>query len=144
MPGTSAMARPDELGEHRRERRLHHPQVTGGPLATDQRRPQQRRLAHHLQIVREADNACQHRVEQRLRRRPFRQRVGQPLQMGLVVTEQHRFLGRKVPEEGAFGDAGLHGELRHRHVGEPVLGEPCQRHPPQRLVGGSAMLLRAG
>ena len=61
--------------------------------------------------------------------------------MRLVVPEQHRFLRREVPEERALGDAGLRGQLRHRHIGEPVPREPLQRYSPQRLVRRLVTLL---
>ena len=80
--------------------------MTRGSLPADQRRPQQRRLADDLEIVGKLTTLAS-TASNSDSSAAFRQRLGQPLQMGLIVAEQHRFLGRKVPEEGPLGYAGV-------------------------------------
>ena len=91
-------------------------------------------LADHFEIVREGGDAGQHRIEQRLGIRTPGKRFGQPLQLRLVVLEQHGFLGGEVPEKRALRDAGFLRELLHRDVAEALAGEPLQGHLPQRLM----------
>ncbi len=59
----------------------------------------------------------------------MRQCLSQPFQVGVVILEKHGFLAGEVPEERPLGDAGFGGQLRHRHIGEPLAGELCQRYP---------------
>ncbi len=114
---------PDEFGQHVGKRRLHHPQMTRDTVRTDQLGAGGRRLADDFKIVREGGNTGQHRIEQRLRGATLRKCLGQPFQVRLVILEQHRLLGWEMPEESAFGNAGLSGQLGHGHVRKSLAGK---------------------
>ena len=123
MFGTSRLRFLTNSVSTRGKRRLHHPQVACDAFRADQLRAGDRGLADHFEVVREGRDAGQHRIEERLRWRTLRERLGQPFQLRLVVLEQHCSFSREVPEEGAFGDACLPSQLRDSHVRKALAGE---------------------